>query len=281
MTIAIIALGGNSLIHPGERGTAKQQEARVKKTIQKMKSYFKEYKVVICHGNGPAVGNLLIQQHMSKRTVPEMPMHIAVAMTQAQIGYFIQKEIANSVTVVTQIIVDPKDKAFKNPTKPIGPYYKSMVTKYMKKEPEGWRKVVASTKPLKIVELEQIKHLIKNYTVICCGGGGIPVNKKLEGVDAVIDKDYATVLLAKELKANTIIFLTDVNYVYKNYNTKKQEKIEKMTLKEAEKLLKQGTFAEGGMKPKIEASIDFLKHGGKKVLITNPDSKTKGTVISK
>jgi len=254
-----------------------------------LKNLSKKYKLVISHGNAPQVGNLLIQQEKGK-PVPPMSLDVCDAMTQGQLGYLLQKSIQNilnkkAVTVITQILVNKKDPAFKNPTKPIGPYYKMKIEKNMIKEPEGWRKVVPSPKPKKIIEINQIKSLIKNYIVIACGGGGVPVikEKELKGIEAVIDKDYATELLASELKADLLIFLTDVDSVYLNYESRKPIPIAEMNVREAKKLMKE--FKEGSMKPKIEASINFLKKG-KKVIITKPELLDKslrgksGTIIT-
>ncbi len=277
MKTAVVALGGNALINPKEKGTIEQQMKHINETISKIKILFRKYRVVICHGNGPQVGDLLIQQEHSKNEVPPMPLDVLDAMTQGQLGYLIQRSLGDelkvrAVTIVTQVLVDKNDKAFKNPTKPIGPYYNNEIEKNMIKEPEGWRKVVASPKPLKIIEIKEIKSLIKEgYVVIACGGGGIPVvkeNEKLKGVEAVIDKDYVTEKLAEQIDADIMIFLTDVDYVYLNYESKDRIPMLEMTVEIAKAYMKH--FKEGSMKPKIEASIEFLKKGGEKVIITSP-----------
>jgi len=272
MKIAVIALGGNALQPANEKWTYEGLVKNINKTVLHLKHLTSKYQPVISHGNGPEVGNLLIQQHSTKE-VPEMPLDVLDAMTQGQLGYLLQKSIQNilkkkAVTVITQIEIDKNDKAFQNPIKPIGPYYKEKIEKQMIKEPEGWRKVVPSPKPKRIIEIEEIKSLIKKgYVVIACGGGGIPVvNGK--GVEAVIDKDYATQLLASQLKADLLIFLTDVDSVYLNYGSKEAIAIREMNVKKAKKLMKH--FKEGSMKPKIKASIEFLKKG-KKVIITKPE----------
>ncbi len=274
MKIAVIALGGNALITPEERGTIEQQIKHINKTVSHLKNLSKKYKLVITHGNGPQVGNLLIQQEKGK-PIPKMPLDVCDAMTQGQLGYLLQKSIQNVlkkkvVTIVTQILVDKKDPAFKGPTKPIGPYYKTKIGKNMIKEPEGWRKVVPSPKPKKIIEIDQINSLIKDYIVITCGGGGIPVIKEngLKGIEAVIDKDYSTSLLASEIEAELLIFLTDINQVYLKYESRNPIPIAEMSVKEAKDLMEE--FKEGSMRPKIESSIDFLKKG-KKVIITKPE----------
>ena len=285
MKIAVVALGGNALQPPEEKWTYESLEKNIEKTVLNLKPLVSKFQLVLSHGNGPEVGNLLIQQQYAK--VPAMPLDVCDAMTQGQIGYLLQKSIKNilkkrAVTVVTQIEVDKNDKAFQNPTKPIGPYYKEKIERQMIKEPEGWRKVVASPKPKRIIEINEIKTLIKQgCIVIACGGGGIPVADG-KGMEAVIDKDYATQLLASQLEADLLIFLTDIDSVYLNYGTKKPIAIRKLSIKEARKYMKH--FKEGSMKPKIEASIEFLKKG-KKVIITKPELLDKalegkaGTVI--
>jgi len=295
MKIAVVALGGNAILKSNEKGTFRQQLRNINKTVKQLRALLKTYRIVISHGNGPQIGNLLIQQERAKREIPPMPMDVCDAMTQGQIGYFLQMSLRNQLkkpvaTVVTQILVDKKDPAFKKLTKPIGPYYSKKIFKNMVKLPEGWRRVVPSPKPKKIVEIEGIKNLVKKgVIVIACGGGGIPVvlkKRKLAGIEAVIDKDYASQKLATALKAETLILLTDIDCVYLNYRQKNQKSLKKIRVKEAIKYLKQGHFREGSMKPKIEASIEFLRKGGKKVIITELLSLEKalknkaGTIIT-
>jgi carbamate kinase len=285
MKIAVVAMGGNALQPPNEKWTYKSLLKNINKTVLYLKPLFSKYQIVITHGNGPEVGNLLIQQQCAK--VPSMPLDVCDAMTQGQLGYLLQNSIQNilkkkAITVVTQIEVDKNDKAFQNPTKPIGPFYKKKIEKQMIKQLEGWRKVVPSPKPKRIIEIDEIKTLIKQgYVVIACGGGGIPVVSG-KGIEAVIDKDHASQLLASQLKANLLIFLTNVDCVYLNFGSKKPIVIRKLSVKEAKKYMKH--FKEGSMKPKIEASIEFLNKG-KKVIITKPELLEKalkekaGTVI--
>jgi carbamate kinase len=295
MTIAVVALGGNAILRSNEKGTAREQINHVNESVRQLNVLFKKYDIVITHGNGPQVGNLLIQQERARDKIPPMPLDVCGAMTQGQIGYFLQMSLRNILkksvtTVVTQILVDKKDPAFRKPTKPIGPYYPKKIFKDMIKEDNGWRRVVPSPKPQKIIEIEGIKDLVKiGVIVITCGGGGIPVvmkNGKLTGVEAVIDKDYASQKLATALKAETLIILTDIDYVYLNYGENNQKPLKKITVKEAIRLLKEGYFKEGSMKPKIEASIEFLRRGGKKVIITELSSLKKalknkaGTIIT-
>jgi len=296
MRIAVVALGGNAILTSDESGTVKEQVRDIKTLVNQLKVLLKKYRVVLVHGNGPQIGNLLIQQERTKKEIPPMPMDVCDAMTQGQIGYFLQNTIWNQLkkpvtSVVTQILVDKNDTSFQNPTKPVGPYYPKKIMKNMIKEMEGWRRVVPSPKPRKIIEIDGIKDLVKRgLIVIACGGGGIPVvqrNKKLTGIEAVIDKDYASEKLATQLKAETLIILTDVDYVYLNYGKNNQKPLKKITVREAIKYLKKGHFKEGSMKPKIEASIEFLRKGGKKVIIAELLSLEKalknkaGTVITR
>jgi len=278
MRVAVVALGGNAILTANEKGTVKQQIKNVQETVKQFKFLLKKYKIVITHGNGPQVGNLLIQQEKNKQKIPPMPLDVCGAMTQGQIGYFLQMSIENQlkrpvISLVTQVLVDKKDPSFKKPTKPIGPYYPKKILKKMIKEPEGWRRVVPSPKPKDIIEIEEIKTLVKNgVIVIACGGGGVPVlmkKGKLIGVEAVIDKDYASQKLATQLKAECLIFLTDVDNVYLNYGKRNQKPLRRITKKDVERYLREGHFKEGSMKPKIEASIDFLKNGDKRVIITS------------
>jgi carbamate kinase len=274
MKLAVVALGGNAVITPKERGTIEQQVKHINQTVSHLRKLSRKYRLVLTHGNGPEVGNLLIQQEKGK-PIPPMPLDVCDAMTQAQLGYLIQNSVQNilkkkSVTVVTRVLVDKNDKAFEKPTKPIGPFYKIKTGKNMVNEAEGWRKVVPSPKPKRIIEIDQIKSLVRQASiVIACGGGGIPViyDKGLKGIDAVIDKDYSSELLASQLNADLLIFLTDVPYVYLNYDSKNPIAIKKMSIKEAKDVM--SNFKEGSMKPKIEASIRFLRKG-KKVIITEP-----------
>ncbi|MBI1978705.1 MAG: carbamate kinase [Candidatus Aenigmarchaeota archaeon] len=280
MRLAAVALGGNSLIRPKERGTAKSQIVRIDKTVSYLKPLIRKFSLVLTHGNAPQAGALLIQQEKTKRILPQMSLDTLDAMTQGELGYWIQQSVENilkknAVTVVTRVLVKKSDSAFSHPTKPIGPYYKRKTFKGMIKEPEGWRRVVPSPKPVKIIDIKEIESLVRrNFVVIACGGGGVPViekNNRFVGVEAVIDKDYATQKLASQLKAETVIFLTDVDYVYCNYGKPNKKPLRRLTVKEAINYLKENQFGEGSMKPKIEASVEFLKRGGKRVLITSPE----------
>ncbi|MEJ5273870.1 MAG: carbamate kinase [Spirochaetota bacterium] len=292
----VIAIGGNSLIKQGQKGTFEEQYEAVIDTVENVIELIKSgYRVVITHGNGPQVGNVLIQSEAAKNQVPTIPLDVAGAFTQGGMGYMISQVIKNHLqehnleydvaTVVTQVLVDKNDKAFQNPTKPVGPFYKTKEELAEKIEKEGWivvedagrgyRRVVASPKPLDIVEKNVIVDLINNdVIVIAVGGGGIPVieeNKKLKGVAAVIDKDFASSLLATEIKADLFIISTGVEKVALNFNKPDMKLLDKMNVSECKKYIEQGHFAKGSMLPKIEASIKFLENGGKQVIITSPE----------
>ncbi len=288
MELTVVALGGNSLVLPGEEGTEKNQIKRIEKTVSNLKI---SGQLVIVHGNGPQVGNLFLQQ---EKFGAGMGLDTLDAMTQGQLGYWIQQSVWNilgklATAIITRVLVDKKDASFKKPSKPIGPYYKKRILKNMIKEPEGWRRVVPSPKPKEILDIEEIRILVKSgFVTIVCGGGGIPVvkeGKKYRGVEAVIDKDRTAQKVASQLKADTMLFVTDVDYVYYNYGKKDQKAIRNLDLKTAGKYLKEGQFGKGSMGPKIESSIQFLKNGGKRAIITSPEKAglalkgRSGTVI--
>lgn len=300
-----IALGGNALIKARQLGRHSEQLQNVRKTCRLIAGLARRgYLPVITHGNGPQVGNLQIQMAEARGKVPEMPLDVDGAMTQGQIGYMLQQSLKNLLpgrevaTVVTQVVVDAGDSAFRNPTKPIGPSYsKQQAKKFAKKfrmvldAGRGYRRVVPSPKPKRVVELGAIKKLIAGGAlVIACGGGGIPVIKTrtgYRGVEAVIDKDRATRLLANSLGIKTMVILTDVEFVLLNYGKNNQARLHKVKAGELRRYLREGHFAEGSMRPKIEASLNFLSRGGRKVIITSLDKliagidgKT-GTVITK
>jgi carbamate kinase len=272
MARIVIALGGNALLAKGKKGTAKEQLEEAKIAILYLEKVIRENQVVLTHGNGPQVGNLLLQQQGNKE-VPEMPLDVLDAMTQGQIGYFIASAISltglHSATLITRAVVDPDDPAFRNPTKPVGPFYTKQIGPGMKMDAgRGYRFVVPSPEPLKIRERDAIGALLdKGFVVIAVGGGGIPIKNSGEGLEAVIDKDKATTLLAASISADILIFVTSVNSAYLNFGKKGQKKIATMTTAQAKRYLNEGQFAEGSMKPKIESVIRFLESGGKKAII--------------
>ncbi len=274
----VLALGGNALLAKGQKGTAQEQRENVSKTCTSIARILKHGNVlVITHGNGPQVGNLLIQQEIASKDVAAMPMDVCDAMTQGQLGYLIQSELEKVshhtiATLITQIIVDKNDPGFKKPSKPVGPFYKEKIEEGMVLDAgRGWRKVVPSPIPLEVVEIEAIRKLLSaDIVVIAAGGGGIPVVKnkgKLEGVEAVIDKDRASALIAKEINAGLLIIATSVERVCLNFGEENQEEIKRMSVKEAKKYLEEGQFAEGSMKPKVESCVDFVEHDGGAAII--------------
>jgi carbamate kinase len=274
----VLALGGNALLAKGQKGTADEQKENVAKTCKVISKIISDgHELVITHGNGPQVGNLLIQQDKASKEVAAMPMDVCDAMTQGQLGYMIQCELEKVshrtiATLITQIVVDPNDSAFKRPTKPVGPFYAEKKSEDMVFDSgRGWRKVVPSPIPLHIVEIEAIRSLLKSgIVVIAGGGGGIPVFRsegKLEGIEAVIDKDRASALIGKEIGAGMLLIATSTDKVYMNYAKENQKALDKITISEARKLIKDGHFAEGSMLPKIEACIDFVQSTGGRAVI--------------
>ncbi|MEZ7890877.1 MAG: carbamate kinase [Candidatus Wallbacteria bacterium] len=312
MKKAVIAVGGNSLIKDKNHQSVPDQYAAVCETVKHVTGMIeKGYNVVMTHGNGPQVGFILRRSEISSTELHEVPLDSCGADTQGAIGYQIQQAFYNefkkrniqkkAATVVTQVLVDREDPAFKTPTKPIGSFMqKEEADKKVKEEGwnikedagRGYRRVVASPMPKEIIEIDAIKKLIdSDFIVIAVGGGGIPVLKKengdLVGTAAVIDKDFASALLAANVKADVFMITTGVEKVCINYNKPDQKTIDKMTMAEAEKYLAEGQFPAGSMGPKIQAAIMFLKNGGEKVIITSPEFIEKaingetGTVITK
>lgn len=283
----MVALGGNALIRKGEVGTVEQQFENLKVPIRQIAKLSKKYRVIITHGNGPQVGNLLLQQE-STETVPKLPLEILVAQTQGQIGYMIESTLDSElmamgtdaaqhlVSLISYVVVDENDPAFANPSKPIGPIYtenEAAAAPYTtRKTTKGYRRVVVSPKPVTIVEKREIKKLIEmDFIVICCGGGGIPVireGRTFSGVDAVIDKDLASAKLAEEVLADIFIIATDVKGVAINYGKPDQKFLNSMTVNEADRFFAEGHFPSGSMGPKIEAATQFVKHRGKRAVVT-------------
>ena len=306
----VIALGGNALEDKNLPSTAESQLTVVKKTSEYLAEISCQgYEIAIVHGNGPQVGRILLATEAAKDITPAMPFDVCGAMSQGYIGYHIQQglklalakrnRILPVVSVITQVVVDKNDKAFQNPTKPIGPFYTEEEAKklsiekgYTVKEDSGrgWRRVVPSPMPMKIVEIGTIKTLWDTTIAITCGGGGIPVieneDGSLEGIAAVIDKDLAAERLAEDMEADILMILTEVEKVSINFNKPNQENLSHMTIEEAEKYIEEGHFAPGSMLPKILAAVNFAKSKpGRKAIITSLynatsalDGKT-GTVI--
>ena len=310
MSKIVVALGGNALQKNGEL-TAQVQEEVAKETVQKLIPLIKDgHELVIVHGNGPQVGNLILHEEAGNSpSTPAMPLHVSVGMTQGMIGYWIQKALKeelskngiskNATTIVTQVEVSKDDQAFKNPTKPIGPFYseeeaQKVATEkgYVVKEDSGrgWRRVVPSPKPIHILESDAIIDFMKTGAiVIAAGGGGIPVvsngENSFEGVDAVIDKDFAAELLAEKINADTLLILTGVDNAMINYGKENQQALGVISPEEAEKYINENQFGAGSMLPKSQASLKFAKTGGKAVITSLENaqdaiSKNLGTVIA-
>ncbi len=281
----VVGLGGNAILRKGERGSALEQRKNIARTASEICKILQlGHEVVVTHGNGPQVGNLLTQQYEAKGKVQAMPMDVCGAMTQGQLGYMIQQELENScgiraATVITRCRVDPADPAFSHPSKPVGPFYRKKRAGMVLDSGRGYRKVVPSPKPVEILEMEEIRTLADSgFTVIASGGGGVPVvqkGKKLIGVDAVIDKDRAAQALATALNADTLLLATSIDSVRLHFGKRGERKIRRMGVPEAEKYLERGEFAEGSMRPKVEASAAFVKGGGKSAIICDTKDMLK------
>lgn len=266
----VIAIGGNALLPKGSKGTAQAQMKAARAALRKLSKLMARHQVALTHGNGPQVGSLLLQQHATRK-VPEMPLDVLDAMTQGEIGYFIVNSLpAKSAVILTRAVVEKNDRAFKNPSKPIGPFYnRPLPGKNMIMDSgRGYRVAVPSPMPKYVPEREAILCLMKaGFIVVCGGGGGIPILKDGRGVEAVIDKDNFSSLLASTLSADILIFVTSVDAACIRFGDKKQKEIRSESVQKMEELVEDGQFAEGSMRPKVEAALRFLNKGGKKALI--------------
>jgi len=297
--LVIIALGGNALLKSGQKGSIAEQNLNVRETLHGLYPIIKEgHNLIITHGNGPQVGFILLKNDAGEQVygIPQVPLDVAVADTQSEIGYLIQSELFSLlhqngidreiISTNTMVQVSPDDPAFQNPTKRIGKtYYDEAEVRKLEREKgwtfkqetkngkTGWRRVVPSPKPVDIISKNTIKVLAESGAiVVAVGGGGVPVSidgDTMHGQEAVIDKDLATALLATQIGADQFIILTDVPFVYLNYGTDMQQALEKITVNEAKDLMKKGAFGEGNMAPKINAAINFIKAHGGEVLITD------------
>jgi carbamate kinase len=295
----VIALGGNAIIPVGQEGTYSQQLAITRQTMDTVAQLaLQGHQIVMTHGNGPVVGNIVLRGDagMAIHGIPAMPMFVAGADSQGGLGYMLQQALQNALkavgldrpvaSVVTQVRVDAGDKAFANPTKPIGPFYdeeqatrirEEMGWTIVKDAGRGWRRVVPSPRPVEVVEWEAIKALVAAGVVtIAVGGGGVPVVRnaqgELEGVDAVIDKDRASDLLGRLIGADALVIITQVDKVYARFGQPDQEALDVLPASRAEAMLAEGQFPAGSMGPKIEAALSFLAGGGREVIITSPDA---------
>jgi carbamate kinase len=283
---AVVALGGNALMRPGERGTAAEQRANLREACTGLRPLLDERELVVTHGNGPQVGNELLRHERAADEAPPLPLYLAVAQTQAEIGALIESELepvaARPVAcLLTHVLVAEDDPAFEEPTKPVGPFYSEERARELERDRgwqvvhdagRGWRRVVPSPRPLEVVELEAIRALLRSGAiVVACGGGGIPAARRgahLAGLDAVIDKDRASALLARELEADRFVILTEVPAVYRGFGTDAQEELRTLSVAEAEALVPE--LAPGSMRPKVEACLDFALTTGNEALITSP-----------
>ena len=298
--IALIAIGGNALLQEKQRGLQEEQLESARQTAEMFGNVVQAgFSLCVVHGNGPQVGNLLLQMENASNRVPPYTLDICDAMTQGSMGYMIERTLINRLaflnlavpvtTVLTEVVVDKDDPGFEHPTKPVGPFYSEFRAVELQKQKRwhmkedagrGYRKVVPSPRPLEIIQLEAIKLLLQaGHCVIAGGGGGIPVIRDasgyLVGVEAVIDKDRLSSLLARELGADTYVILTGVPKVALDFGKPTQRWVDRLTVTEAAQHLADGQFPAGSMGPKIESALSFIKGGGSEVLITSPEALEK------
>jgi carbamate kinase len=290
----VVALGGNAILQRGQKGTADEQFENIRVTAWHIaQMVYAGWRVVVAHGNGPQVGNILLQNEEAKHVVPPLPLDVCGAESQGLIGYMLVQALRNELRarglphspacLVTQVVVDPEDRAFRDPTKPVGPFYTDAQARRMVQTKgwqvvntgaKGWRRVVPSPEPQAIVEIEAIRDLIAaGLIVVACGGGGVPVARgaggQLYGVEAVIDKDLASERLATELGADEILILTDIEHVQIDYGKPTARAVEHMTVSQGRALMEEGQFPPGSMGPKIEACLRFVANGGRRATVAN------------
>ena len=294
--LAVVAFGGNALLRPEDRGTQEEQIARAKQAARWLAEVVRHgYKLIVVHGNGPQVGNILVQAEEASTKIPPQSLDICVAQTEGSIGFMLQQAIRNRLesiglggevaTILTEVEVDVNDPAFRRPTKPIGPFFTRYRAEALERDlgwtmredaGRGWRHVVSSPRPLRILNIKTIERMLDSAAVVvAAGGGGIPVVKgrdgQWRGIEAVIDKDFASALVASELKADVFIILTGVPKVAIDFGKPTQKFLERLTVAEAEKHLADGQFPAGSMGPKIESAIQFVRATRRQVLITDVD----------
>ena len=296
--IALVAMGGHAFIQEGERGTIEDHHRNAREIADVIMTLVeRDYRIVVTHGNGPQVGNLLIQNELAKEETPEMPLDVLVSMTEGSLGYILQQALLNElrsrdirryvVTVVTQVLVDQLDPAFSAPTKPIGPFLTQEEAERRRdklgwqiKEDSagrGWRRIVASPKPTRVIQANMIEEAAQTgHIVVACGGGGIPIVRgnggDYEGVEAVVDKDLTSAVLASAIGAELLIMLTSVPHVYVDFGKETQRPLGAVTLSEIEAIHRSAPFPPGSMGPKVDAVINFLKAGGRRALITDAET---------
>jgi carbamate kinase len=297
LKLAVVAFGGNALLRSEDHGTQEEQIARAKQAARWLAEIVRHgYKLIVVHGNGPQVGNILVQAEEASTKIPPQSLDVCVAQTEGSIGFMLQQAIRNRLesiglgsgevaTILTEVEVDPNDPAFKRPTKPIGPFFTRYRAEALERDlgwtmkedsGRGWRHVVPSPRPLRILNVNTVSRMLEAAAVvIAAGGGGIPVVKgrdgQWRGIEAVIDKDYASAKLAAELNADLFLILTGVPKVALDFGKPAQRDVDRLTVAEAEKHLAEGQFPPGSMGPKIESALEFVKATGKQVLITDVD----------
>ena len=295
--LAVVAFGGNALLRPEDRGTQEEQIARAKQAARWLAEIVRHgYRLIVVHGNGPQVGNILIQAEEASTKIPPQSLDVCVAQTEGSIGFMLQQAIRNRLesigiagaevaTILTEVEVDPNDVAFKRPTKPIGPFFTRYRAEALERDlgwtmredaGRGWRHVVPSPRPLRILNINTIARMLESASVVvAAGGGGVPVVRgrdgQWRGIEAVIDKDFASALVAAELNADLFIILTGVAKVALDFGKPTQRFVDRLTVAEAEKHLAEGQFPAGSMGPKIEAAIQFVRARKRQVLITDVD----------
>lgn len=292
--MVVVALGGNAILQRGQKGTADEQFENIRVTSWHIAQMIDAgWSVVVAHGNGPQVGNILLQNEEARHIVPPMPLDVCGAQSQGLIGYMLVQALRNElrakginrqpVALVTQVVVDPEDRAFRQPTKPVGPFYTEAQArrlvqtkgyKVVDTGAKGWRRVVPSPDPAGIIEIDAVRSLVAaGMIVVSCGGGGVPVARgaggQLYGVEAVIDKDLATERLATELGAEVMMILTDVEQVVLDWGKPEARPVRRLTTADARALLASGQFPAGSMGPKVEACVRFVEHGGQRAIIAN------------
>ncbi len=300
-SVALVAFGGNVILKSGESGTIEQQQANARGMCHELVSVLNRgYELVVTHGNGPQVGNLLMQNELAKEVVPDLPLDVLVAQTEGSLGYILQQELLNElrrndigkyvVTMITQVLVDADDPAFANPTKPVGPFYTEKDASIVRERFAHWqmeddagrghRRIVPSPVPKRVIQSKMIRSLVyAGNVVLALGGGGGPMTKgahgEYMGVEAVIDKDLSSAMLAVDIKADLYVLLTGEDKVCIHYGSEKQQALDVITAEEAMRYMDAGHFPSGSMGPKIKSALNYLESGGREVIVTTPQNLEK------